>query len=177
MNTTSEKPLSTQRTWKQFEKEVKALGYTLCWKQRPRCEDILEVTTMQPNPEGIAVGHALNESFITPYRNLTSSTKLVLSKAENILSDLKANLNRVAKLFPIARAISLFSGKDQPEITATHIRVENSSYEVCVNDDVEVEVLVSVSFKRATIEEAETEVAALRKMKEQYETNLRPFRK
>ena len=159
------------KNWNQFEVEVRTLGYDLHWHHYDR-DSILRISG-DYRRDGIDTHYAFERSVYTKFKNLTPSKKKVLEEASGIIEDLTSRLTRVNRILPVAKA--LVGEHSEPVIYLSYIEIPNYRYVVRVHDDLLVQVLLNAQFNYGTIDDLETELRKMTRMKEEYEDKLEPF--
>ena len=159
------------KNWNQYEAEVRALGYRLYW-QRYDTDNVLRISG-DYRCEDIDTHHAFERSIYTKSKGLTKSKKTILAEALEIFEDLKTRLIRVDRLIPVAKALT--GENDKPIIYFNYIEIPDYRYVVRVHDDLLVQVLLNAQFNYGKIDDLETEIRKMTRIKEEYEEKLEPF--
>ena len=159
------------KNWNQFEAEVGTLGYRLWW-QRYDTDNVLHISG-DYSRDGIDVHHAFERSIYTKAKGLTESKQKILAEALEIIEDLRSRLARVDRLIPIAKTLS--GDRTKPVIYFNYIEIPDYRYVVRVHDNLVIQTLLNTQFNYGTIDDLETEIRKMTRIKEEYEDKLEPF--
>jgi hypothetical protein len=181
---------SPPTTWKHFEAAVERLHYRTYW-QRYNKDDTLHLTQQYsdvfwkqyPHLQDLDLQYGIEVyHYVTNTPNLNESKKIVLTVADDLLSELRRRLNRLARLWPVLEALVSRNdgkkyGRESFRLESDRIVVVDYDYELAITDELTIGNVQVEARGKHTREELQHRIDLIDSTKAEYERFLEPLRR